>query len=214
MAQTWNVTERADIAQTLAAAGPGAPTLCAGWQSQHLAAHLVLRDRTPWRMSPGPLESLAASSTDPESYAALVAQVAEGPGKATPGYWFGEQMNLLELFVHSEDLRRAGPDGARSTEVDPEHARALWKQFRLFSRMLLRPAPVGVVLVVPDGPRVVARKARSGSGSVVVTGELADVILFAFGRGSSTRVTFQGAPADVSALTSRFPAPPAQSTAA
>lgn len=213
MAQTWNATERADIARTLTAAGPGAPTLCVGWESQHLAAHLVLRDRSPWSMSPGRLESLAASSADPEGYAALVAQVAEGPGKATPGYWFGEQMNLLELFVHSEDLRRAGPQGARSTEVDPEHGRAMWKQFRLFSRLLLRPAPVGVVLVVTDGPRVVARRPRSGSGSVVVTGELADVILFAFGRGASTRVTFQGDAADVSALVARFPGPE-QTTAA
>ena len=62
MTQTWSATERADLAQTLLAAGPGAPTLCAGWQTQHLAAHLVLRDRTPWRMSLGRLESVAATS--------------------------------------------------------------------------------------------------------------------------------------------------------
>lgn len=214
MAQTWNATERADIARTLTAAGPGAPTLCVGWESQHLAAHLVLRDRTPWYMPPSRLESVAATSTDPAGYADLVAKVAEGPGRLSAGYWFAEQMNLLELFVHSEDLRRAGPDGARSTDVDPEHGRAMWKQFRLFSRLLLRPAPVGVVLVVPNGPRVVARKPRSGTGSVVVTGELADVILYAFGRGASTRVTFQGEPADVRALVARFPGPPEEPTAA
>lgn len=207
MTQTWSATERADIAQTLLAAGPGAPTLCAGWQTQHLAAHLVLRDRTPWRMSPGRLEALAASSADPDGYAALVAQVAEGPGRLTPGYWFSEQMNLLELFVHSEDVRRAGPGASRSTEIDPAYATALWKQFRLFSRLLLRPAPVGVVLVVSDGPRTVARKPRSGSGTVVVTGDLADVILFAFGRGASTELTVQGDEADVRALVSRFPGP-------
>ena len=207
MTQTWSATERADLAQTLLAAGPGAPTLCAGWQTQHLAAHLVLRDRTPWRMSPGRLESVAATSADPQGYAALVAQVAEGPGRLSPGYWFSEQMNLLELFVHSEDVRRAGPDGARSTEIGPDYAKALWKQFRLFSWMLLRPAPVGVVLVVTDGPRVVARKPRSGAGTVVVTGELADVILFAFGRGTSTELTFQGDAADVRALLARFPGP-------
>lgn len=207
MTQTWSATERADLAQTLLAAGPGAPTLCAGWQTQHLAAHLVLRDRTPWRMSPGRLEAVAASSADPQGYATLVAQVAEGPGRLSPGYWFSEQMNLLELFVHSEDVRRAGPDGARSTEIDPGYAKALWKQFRLFSRLLLRPAPVGVVLVVTDGPRVVARKPRSGAGTVVVTGELADVILFAFGRGSSTELMFQGDDTDARALLARFPGP-------
>lgn len=207
MSQTWTATERAEIARTLLDAGPGAPTLCAGWQTQHLAAHLVLRDRSPWRMSPGRLESVAASSADPAGYAALVAQVAEGPGRLAPGYWFSEQMNLLELFVHSEDVRRAGAEGATSTQVDPEQAAALWKQFRLFSKLLLRPAPVGVVLVVADGPRTVARKPRSGTGSVVVTGDLADVVLFAFGRGAATRLAFQGEQADVDALLARFPGP-------
>lgn len=214
MAQTWNATERADIARILTEAGPGAPTLCAGWQTQHLAAHLVLRDRTPWRMSPGSLEALAASSSHPAGYAALVAQVAEGPGRLAPGYWFAEQMNLLELFVHTEDVRRANPGGDRPATVDPEQARAMWKQFSMFSRLLLRPAPVGVVLVVQDGPRVVARRPRSGHGPVVVTGELADVILFAFGRGAATGVSFQGDAADVAALVARFPGPPATTSAA
>ncbi|MDQ6739627.1 MAG: TIGR03085 family protein, partial [Actinomycetota bacterium] len=33
------------LAETLLAAGPDAATLCAGWRTQHLAAHLYLRER-------------------------------------------------------------------------------------------------------------------------------------------------------------------------
>ena len=40
-------TERAAFADTLEEAGPDAPTLCTGWTTRDLAAHLVLRERRP-----------------------------------------------------------------------------------------------------------------------------------------------------------------------
>jgi uncharacterized protein (TIGR03085 family) len=39
--------ERKALADALQAAGPDAPTLCEGWQTRDLAAHLVLRERRP-----------------------------------------------------------------------------------------------------------------------------------------------------------------------
>ncbi|HAP89500.1 MAG TPA: TIGR03085 family protein, partial [Arthrobacter bacterium] len=33
------------LAETLLAAGPDAPTLCRGWRTRDLAAHLYLRER-------------------------------------------------------------------------------------------------------------------------------------------------------------------------
>ena len=37
--------ERAALVQTLRAVGPDAPTLCEGWTTRDLAAHLVVRER-------------------------------------------------------------------------------------------------------------------------------------------------------------------------
>src|SRR5437868_4661783 len=47
MAARFARDERATLAETLLAAGPDAPTLCAGWTTRDLAAHLVLRERKP-----------------------------------------------------------------------------------------------------------------------------------------------------------------------
>ncbi len=48
--------DRAALAAELEAAGPDAPTLCEGWTTRHLAAHVVLResrpDATPGMTSP------------------------------------------------------------------------------------------------------------------------------------------------------------------
>ncbi|MEN3358667.1 MAG: hypothetical protein V7637_2649, partial [Mycobacteriales bacterium] len=39
--------ERAAVADLLDSLGPDAPTLCEGWSTYDLAAHLALRDRVP-----------------------------------------------------------------------------------------------------------------------------------------------------------------------
>ena len=40
-------TERADLCDLFRAVGPDAPTLCEGWTTRDLAAHLVVRERRP-----------------------------------------------------------------------------------------------------------------------------------------------------------------------
>ena len=40
-------SERKALADLLAALGPDAPTLCTGWETRDLAAHIVLRERRP-----------------------------------------------------------------------------------------------------------------------------------------------------------------------
>lgn len=40
-------SERLALADLLARLGPDAPTLCEGWTTRDLAAHLVVRDRRP-----------------------------------------------------------------------------------------------------------------------------------------------------------------------
>ncbi|MBI9114941.1 TIGR03085 family metal-binding protein [Sanguibacter suaedae] len=206
----WNVQERAELVRALTEAGPGAPTLCEGWRTEHLAAHVLLRDRRPWSATPGGIDALAARSRTPEGFAALVADVAEAPPLWAPGRWAGELVNVLELRVHTDDVLLAGPDPTSGRrELSDAHRDALWRQLRLGARLLYARAPVGVVLVVPDGPRAAVRKppARGGHGTVVVRGQVEELVLHAFGRGASARVVVEGYDEDVAALAERFPGP-------
>lgn len=211
MPASWSAIERAELAAALTAAGPDAPTLCEGWQTRHLATHIVVRDRRPWAW--GRLDSLAERARTPEGYTAMVADVAQGPGRLAPGYWADAQMNLLEFYVHTQDVARAQADAPR-TPVGPKQAAAFWKHFRLFSKALLRPAPTGVILVVDDGPRVVARRPGRDQGNVIVRGRVEELVLFAFGRGSHADVRFTGEDDDVAALRDQFAGVPNDSATA
>jgi hypothetical protein len=44
---TYSLDERLALAALLDQTGPDAPTLCAGWQTRDLAAHVMLRERRP-----------------------------------------------------------------------------------------------------------------------------------------------------------------------
>lgn len=208
MATLWNVDERAGLARVLGNLGPGRPTLCEGWQTQHLAAHVVLRDRTPWARSARRTDELAGRAVDPEVYDGLVAAIAEGPRWPSAGNRVGELMNLLELHVHTQDVVRAQPSAATGPEpLVPAHAAALWSQFRRGARLLYRHVPAGVILVADEGPRVVARRPRAGHGSVVVSGPVGELVLHAFGRGAASVVRIDGSPADTAALSEKLPGP-------
>lgn len=204
MRTSWNDLERAQLAQALTLAGPGAPTLCEGWQTEHLAAHVVLRERKPWASRGAPFERTATSATDRGVFDSLVTTFARPPAPWNPARWAGEQMNLLEYYVHLQDVVRAAPTDARPDALDPAHERALWAQFRLFARMSYRASPVGVVLAAVDGPRAEVRRPRPGTGTVVVTGRVGELVLHGFGRGAVADVTLEGSQDDVAALRARF----------
>jgi uncharacterized protein (TIGR03085 family) len=206
----WHPLARATLARALRDAGPDAPTLCAGWRSRHLAAHVVLRESAPL-VSAGiavpPLHArterathaLGDRSADPRAYDALVDRVARGPARWNPLGWHGDGGNLLEFFVHTEDVRRgAGPVPA--LELAPAHTDAVWARLARQAPMLYRKATVGIVLVVPGGPRRAVRRPKGDAGTVVVRAEVGELVLHAFGRESAARVDVLGDSADVEAL--------------
>jgi uncharacterized protein (TIGR03085 family) len=206
----WHPLERAALAQALREAGPDAPTLCTGWQSRHLAAHVVLRESAPLVAAGASLRplhahaerrvaQLADRSSDWAGYAALVERVARGPARWSPMSRMGDGANLLEFFIHTEDVRRgAGPVPPRTLE--PEHAQAMWRQLALAAGLMYRTAGVGIVLVVPGGPRRAVRRPRGEAGTVIVRGEVGELALHAFGREGAAHVDVLGDPADVEQL--------------
>jgi len=206
----WHPLERATLAHALREAGPDAPTLCEGWTSRHLAAHVVLRETAPLVAAGAAIRPLnpraeravarlAERSADPAGYADLVARVERGPSRWSPMGHLGDAGNLLEFFVHTEDVRRgAGPVPPRP--LAPEHADAMWRRVSRAATFLYRKAGVGIVLVVPGGPRRAVRRPRGDAGTVIIRGEVGELTLHAFGREDAAHVDVLGDPADVEQL--------------
>jgi uncharacterized protein (TIGR03085 family) len=229
---TYAQDERRDLCDLLTELGPDQPTLCAGWQTADLAAHLVLRERRPDAgagVLGGPVAGytrrVQARITDTHPYAQLVELIRTGPPRVSlfglPGA--DERLNLVEYVVHHEDVRRAQP-GWQPRKVDPELADLLWDRLSL-ARLMLRKAPVGVELVRADSGQVGAGRGRRGSGRgargaadvarrrvritakartpvVTVTGDPVELTLWTMGRTGAASVHMDGADSDVAALRS------------
>jgi uncharacterized protein (TIGR03085 family) len=213
----WHPRERAVLADALAVAGPGSPTLCEGWRTEHLAAHVVLRERDLLASAGIALAPLTARTdrvtleagdraADADSYARLVAEVRAGPPLWSPLRWAGDLVQLLELFVHAEDVLRApgAPTGMPDHAPSQAEAEVLW-------RHLVRSAPLmyrawlrrsGLVLAAPGRSARVGRAPSDPRDDLVVHGGLTDLVLHAFGRTSVAKVELEGTPDHVSAVTS------------
>ena len=113
--QNWARLERESFANALVSAGPDAPTLCAGWTTRDLAAHVLLRERRP-AAALGIMVPFLSNYTESvrRSYLAndwlnLTEQVRLGPPSWNPMGWsaLDNVVNLFEFFIHHEDVLRA-----------------------------------------------------------------------------------------------------------
>lgn len=188
--------ERLLLADLLETAGPEAPTLCEGWTTQDLAAHLVVRERRADAAAGLLLKPLAKrldrvqAEFAAKPYAELVRLFREGPPRSSPFAvkQVDEAANTVEFYVHAEDVRRAQPDW-QPREIDPVFADALWSRVERIAKVVGRKSPVGLVLRRPDGRTVVAHR---GTPVVTVTAEPAELAVFLFGRQGVARVELEG----------------------
>lgn len=209
----WHPVERRALVDALTAAGPGAPTRCAGWLTEHLAAHVVLRERSLLAAAGvvgGPLAARTERLTTVRGEAmardwpGTLDVVAAGAPVWSPLAWAGDGAQLVELFVHAEDVRRGpGRDSAPVRRLPAGEQAALWRTLARVGRWLYRDSPVGVVLT--DGTRTVRVRAVPGSSGpsgrdVVVRGEIGELVLHAWGRSTVAEVQLDGEAAAVAAL--------------
>jgi uncharacterized protein (TIGR03085 family) len=205
--------ERTALCDLLTELGPDRPTLCAGWRTADLAAHLVLREHRPDAgagVMGGPLAGYTRRVQDrlraKTPFPRLVELIRTGPPRlsmfALPG--MDERANLVEYFVHHEDVRRAQPDW-EPREIGSVVADELWRRLRL-ARILLRRAPVGIELVradtrpAGDGGGRVRITVRARTPVVTVAGTPAELTLWAMGRTGAAQVRMDGSDADIAAL--------------
>lgn len=195
--------ERRELCDLLEELGPDAPTLCEGWATFDLAAHLVVRERDPRAglgivlggRFEGMLDKLMDGARD-RGYQRLVEQVRNGPPLgpfAVPG--LRKLLNLNEYVVHHEDVRRA--NGLAPRDDRPELQDALWGFLRRGARLMLRKVKgASVHLVRPDGGSILV-----GSGpEVSVTGAPLEMLLYLQGRRTAAQVEIEGESAPRHAL--------------
>lgn len=191
---------RLALAETLLAAGPNASTLCDGWKTRHLVAHLVIRERSVLaagvifkplsKKLDAKIDELANSAQTPESYASLIRTFRSGPAKYSPFAIdkVDQAANLSEYFIHTEDVRRARGQWAPRV-LDKQYTEMLWQSLIRMSRVAFRKAPVGIILTRPDGQRHVAKKAPN---AVSITGPVTELMMYSFGRIDQSLVLFEG----------------------
>jgi uncharacterized protein (TIGR03085 family) len=193
--------ERAALVETMRSVGPDAPTLCEGWNTRDLAAHLVIRE---YRLdaAPGILIPFFANRTDKvqtdvaqhTDWDALLDKVASGPPVYSPLKLLDPLVNVAEMFIHHEDVRRARP-GWEPRELAPRLASMLGRTLPLMGRLTLAKVPGRVALRTPEGKTVLT----AGRGpAVTVTGAPEELLLFSVGR--QARVEFAGDESAVQAV--------------
>jgi uncharacterized protein (TIGR03085 family) len=182
--------ERETICDLFVELGPAAPTLCAGWVTADLAAHLVVRERRPdsgpglvWPPLAGYTDKVRRALKDRTPWEKLVATVRRGPPLLLRP--FDSAMNTVEYFIHVEDVRR-GQVGWEPRPISPEMADALWA--RLGPGGMAKRVAATIVLAAPGRP-----EKEGGTGPrLLLTGDPGELTMFGSGRQAAARVDITG----------------------
>jgi uncharacterized protein (TIGR03085 family) len=194
--------ERAALVSTMREVGPDAPTLCGDWTTRDLAAHLVVRERrldaTPGIAIPalaGYTDKVQRRTAAASEWDELLDKIASGPPVYSPFKVLDPVANMGEMYIHHEDVRRAQADW-EPRPLDDATIKALTRSLPVMARLTLAKSPARITLRTPQGRDV----ATVGRGpSLVITGELQELLLFISGR-DAVRLDFDGEAATVAAV--------------
>jgi uncharacterized protein (TIGR03085 family) len=196
--------ERRQLADLLHHVGPDLATVCAGWTTRDLAAHLVVRERRPDAMIGMLIPPLAghgehvrlAKAAQP--YPEIIQEVR------TPPWWspvsnplLDSLSNTVEFFIHHEDVRRATPGFTRRS-LEYGEQQAIWNATKLTARLALR--KVGFPVQV-EAPGFGSLRIGTGEPRATVTGEPGELALFVSGRQRVAEVQVTGESEAVAKLT-------------
>ena len=182
--------ERKTLCDLFVERGAGAPTLCEGWLTADLAAHLVVRERRPdsgpglvWPPLAGYTDKVRRAVRDRTPWEKLVETVRRGPPLLLRP--FDGPMNTVEFFIHVEDVRRAQVSW-EPREISPELADALWA--RVGAGGMAKKVPATIVITSPGR----ADKERGSGPRLTLVGEPGELTMFGSGRQASARVEISG----------------------
>jgi uncharacterized protein (TIGR03085 family) len=191
--------ERAELADLLDELGPDQPTLCEGWTTSAMAAHLVVRERQPLAgpgiLLGGPLATLTERLMNRElerhGFAGTVQRVRTGPPLPLRFEPIRYRMNLIEMTVHHEDVRRANDRPPRADRPDLDDA--VWEMLGGTLKLLAlrgRIRGLRVELHRPDG--ALHASGPEDGPKVVLTGPPVELLLHLQGREAASQATVSG----------------------
>ena len=182
--------ERQTLCDLFVEYGPGAPTLCEGWLTADLAAHLVAREHRPdsgpglvWPPLAGYTDKVRRAVRDRTPWEKLVETVRRGPPLLLRP--FDGPMNTVEFFIHVEDVRRAR-DGWEPRTIPPGLADALWA--RVGPGGMAKKVPATIVITSPGR----ADKERGTGPRLTLAGDPGELTMFGSGRQGAARVEIAG----------------------
>jgi len=190
--------ERQILCDLFVERGPDAATLCEGWTTADLAAHLVVRERRPdtgpglvWPPLAGHTDKVRLAVRDRTPWEKLVETVRGGPPLLLRP--FDGPMNTVEFFIHVEDVRRA-KDGWEPRPISPELSDALWA--RVGPGGMAKTVPATIVITSPGR----ADKERGTGPRLTLSGDPGELMMFGAGRQRAARVEISGDAALVAQL--------------
>ncbi|WP_185744215.1 TIGR03085 family metal-binding protein [Arachnia propionica] len=178
--------QRAALCDLMADLGATAPTRCAGWQVQDLAAHLWIREHRPAAL-PGiglarfadRTERIQQETLHLKGFETLVTELRRPGWVMRP---LDRLVNAVEFFIHHEDVLRANDRSQRLTDAEQGQ---LWRVARLLARKVQRSWGGQLILQPTDRPAV-----RYGQGPrpVRLNGQPSELLLFLSGRDADVTV--------------------------
>lgn len=201
------LAERAALCETFETVGPDGPTLCEGWLAGDLAAHLVVResrpDGLPGVVLGGPFgrhTTRLMGGVKARGFEWMIERLRSGPPRI---YRVGPaaRANVVENWIHHEDLRRAA--GSAPRPEDPDIDAILWSATAITGRLAVRRVRgAGVEIATPDGR---ARVLSKGQPRVTITGAPGELLLYLSGRKEAADVRLDGPPEAVAlVIAARF----------
>jgi len=197
----WAEHERAALVDALTELGPDAPTLCDGWQTKDMAAHVYVRERRPDAalgvLPLGPLSAytnrVMASTLRTLGYDEIVRRVAHVPAHLRVGR-LDSLINTVEYFVHTEDVRR--PNALPARDLPDDFEQAIWRRLSKQARLSFRRVDARLRLVPTIGDPV-----ELGSGEPLeIHGRPTELMLLAFNRKDAAKVDLVGSTSAVDKL--------------
>lgn len=200
---TWAEHERAALVDALAELGPDEPTLCDGWQTKDMAAHVYVRERRPDAalgvLPLGPLSAytdrVMASTLRTLGYDEILRRIRHVPAHLRIGP-LDSAINTVEYFVHTEDVRR--PNAMRARDMPDDFERTIWRRLKRQGRLSFRRVDAQLTLVPTLGEPVTFGKGEP----LEVRGRPSELMLLAFNRKDAAKVDLVGSASAVDKLQS------------
>lgn len=184
---------RNDLVTVLERVGPGLPTLCEGWNTEHMLAHLILRETRPdvaagvilpplSRRTEAKTEELAEELSNGQAFSRGVTDFESARPLTRRNASVDENVNYLEYIVHREDILRGSAQAVEMNSgraADEEEQAKIWAALVKRAPMMSKDYPDGLTLVGTDAqgaPRYGTSVVRKSAESSRVSGLVQKVV--------------------------------------